>query len=178
MKLDDWYEQQYPEHSRDSCSDAQPINADVDGSGCHRCNAILFTQHGEFKKDAEHWRQECKAAREMYYEAINQRDELLARIAEESAERDAVNTIAKRQSAILTRTGDELADCRTEIAALKAECDTRIAQLERQRDGLLAALERSLESFEYIAKYGNSCGHSQLRIPDLKAVIASVKEMK
>ena len=47
---------------------------------------------------------------------------------------------------------------------------------KQQRDELLAALERSLESFEYIAKYGNSCGHSQLRIPDLKAVIASVKE--
>ena len=46
---------------------------------------------------------------------------------------------------------------------------------KQQRDGLLAALERSLESFEYIAKYGNSCGHSQLRIPDLKAVIASVE---
>lgn len=46
---------------------------------------------------------------------------------------------------------------------------------KQQRDELLAALERSLESFEYIAKYGNSCGHSQLRIPDLKAVIASVK---
>lgn len=51
-----------------------------------------------------------------------------------------------------------------------------IATLEQQRDGLLAALERSLESFEYIAKYGNSWGYSQLRIPDLKAVIASVKE--
>ena len=47
---------------------------------------------------------------------------------------------------------------------------------KQQRDELLAALERSLESFEYIAKYGNSCGHSQLRIPDLKAVIASVEE--
>ena len=70
-----------------------------------------------------------------------QRDELLSAIAKESAERDAVNTIAKRQSAILTRTGDELADCRVEIAALKAERDTRIAQLERQRDELLAATE-------------------------------------
>ena len=49
-------------------------------------------------------------------------------------------------------------------------------EITKQRDELLAALERSLESFEYIAKYGNSCGHSQLRIPDLKAVIASVKE--
>lgn len=47
--------------------------------------------------------------------------------------------------------------------------------LKQQRDELLKALERSLESFEYIAKYGNSCGHSQLRIPDLKAAIASVK---
>jgi len=77
-----------------------------------------------------------------------QRDELLSAIAKESAERDAVNTIAKRQSAILTRTGDELADCRVEIAALKAERDTRIAQLERQRDELLAALERFMDSNE------------------------------
>ena len=58
------------------------------------------------------------------------------------------------------------------IAKLTAERDA----LKQQRDELLAALERSLESFEYIAKYGNSCGHSQLRIPDLKAAIASVKE--
>lgn len=52
----------------------------------------------------------------------------------------------------------------------------RVAELEKERDELLKALERSLESFEYIAKYGNSCGHSQLRIPDLKAAIANVKE--
>lgn len=57
------------------------------------------------------------------------------------------------------------------VVELTAERDA----LKQQRDELLAALERSLESFEYIAKYGNSCGHSQLRIPDLKAVIASVK---
>ena len=54
-------------------------------------------------------------------------------------------------------------------------CAVRADRFKSQRDELLAALERSLESFDYIAKYGNSCGHSQLRIPDLKAVIASVK---
>lgn len=29
----------YPEHDRTSCSDADP-----DGSGCHRCNAIALAQ--------------------------------------------------------------------------------------------------------------------------------------
>ena len=58
-----------------------------------------------------------------------------------------------------------------QLVKLTAERDA----LKQQREELLAALERSLESFEYIAKYGNSCGHSQLRIPDLKAAIASVK---
>ena len=80
MKLNDWYEQQYPTHSRTSCSDDNPINADVDGSGCHRCNAILFEQHDELKKDADHWRIECSEAREMYYDAIKQRDQLRAHI--------------------------------------------------------------------------------------------------
>lgn len=61
------------------------------------------------------------------------------------------------------------------LVPLYAHPDPRVAELEKQRDELLKALERSLESFEYIAKYGNSCGHSQLRIPDLKAAIASVK---
>lgn len=32
----------YPRHSKQSCSDANPINADVDGTGCHRCTAIFF----------------------------------------------------------------------------------------------------------------------------------------
>lgn len=57
-----------------------------------------------------------------------------------------------------------------------ARLSEQLRTITKQRDELLSALERSLESFEYIAKYGNSCGHSQLRIPDLKAVIASVKE--
>ena len=42
--LDDYYEKEYPEHSRTSCSDEHPINADVTGHGCWRCNAILFTK--------------------------------------------------------------------------------------------------------------------------------------
>lgn len=44
MELDEYYESEYPEHSRKSCSDEHPINADVQGHGCWRCNAILFTQ--------------------------------------------------------------------------------------------------------------------------------------
>ena len=67
--------------------------------------------------------------------------------------------------------GSVIANKNIEIEQLRQ----RVAELEKGRDGLLAELERSLESFEYIAKYGNSCGHSQLRIPDLKAAIASVK---
>ena len=43
-RLSDYYESEYPEHSRTSCSDEHPINADVTGHGCWRCNAIFFTQ--------------------------------------------------------------------------------------------------------------------------------------
>lgn len=39
-RLSDYYESEYPEHSRTSCSDEHPINADVTGHGCWRCNAI------------------------------------------------------------------------------------------------------------------------------------------
>lgn len=53
MTLDDYYESHYPEHSRTSCSDEHPINADAGGSGCHRCNAILFTQHGLLSQKLE-----------------------------------------------------------------------------------------------------------------------------
>ena len=44
MELSDYYESEYPEHSRKSCSDEHPINADVKGHRCWRCNAILFEQ--------------------------------------------------------------------------------------------------------------------------------------
>lgn len=65
--------------------------------------------------------------------------------------------------------------CCGEFETCRSMCVPRASHFKWQRDELLEALERSLESFEYIAKYGNSCGHSQLRIPDLKAAIASVK---
>lgn len=44
MKLCEYYEKEFPEHSRTSCSDDNPINADVEGHGCWRCNAIAFTK--------------------------------------------------------------------------------------------------------------------------------------
>jgi hypothetical protein len=37
----------YPKHSRTSCSDDNPCNADVDGSGCHRCNALMFDHYAQ-----------------------------------------------------------------------------------------------------------------------------------
>lgn len=49
--MDAYYEQMYPEHSRTSCSDEHPINADVDGSGCHRCNAITFSLVGKLQAE-------------------------------------------------------------------------------------------------------------------------------
>lgn len=42
--LSDYYEEEFPEHIRDSCSDEDPQNADVQGHGCWRCNAIFFTR--------------------------------------------------------------------------------------------------------------------------------------
>ena len=97
----------------------------------------------------------------------------------------AVETLDDAGSVIANK-NIEIEQLRQRVAELEKERDKaaqywqiaegRCDALKQQREELLAALERSLESFEYIAKYGNSCGHSQLRIPDLKAVIASVKE--
>lgn len=99
-------------------------------------------------------------------------EQLHQRVAELTAERDEYK--GKLEDEIVDH------DChRTELTAWATKYREAITErdaLKQQRDELLAALERSLESFEYIAKYGNSCGHSQLRIPDLKAAIASVKE--
>jgi hypothetical protein len=53
MKLCDYYESEYPTHDRTSCSDEFPINADVTGNGCRRCNAILFTEHEALKNEIE-----------------------------------------------------------------------------------------------------------------------------
>lgn len=36
------YVEYHPEHSRTSCSDANPCNADPDGSGCARCTALVM----------------------------------------------------------------------------------------------------------------------------------------
>lgn len=40
--LSEYYNKEYPEHCRTSCSDDHPINADVNGHGCLRCNALFF----------------------------------------------------------------------------------------------------------------------------------------
>lgn len=39
------YADDYPKHSRTSCSDEDPCNFDVEGTGCLRCNALLFDRH-------------------------------------------------------------------------------------------------------------------------------------
>ena len=44
IKLDDYYEDAYPEHNRTTCSDENPCNAEVSGHGCLRFNAIFFTK--------------------------------------------------------------------------------------------------------------------------------------
>lgn len=47
MDLDEHFEKEYPEHGRTSCSDENPVNAEVSGHGCLRCNAIFFTKAKE-----------------------------------------------------------------------------------------------------------------------------------
>jgi len=44
MKLSEYYESEYPEHGRASCSDENPVNSEPNGHGCLRCNAIFFTK--------------------------------------------------------------------------------------------------------------------------------------
>lgn len=39
------YADQYPTHCRTSCSDTALNNADPDGGGCRRCNALLFDRY-------------------------------------------------------------------------------------------------------------------------------------
>lgn len=36
------YDEWYPDHARNSCNDDHPINAEANGNGCWRCNAIYF----------------------------------------------------------------------------------------------------------------------------------------
>jgi hypothetical protein len=43
---------EFPEHSRTSCSDQDPCNADPQGHGCWRCNALLFDRHDKLLADA------------------------------------------------------------------------------------------------------------------------------
>lgn len=57
MKLSDWYEELYPTHDRTSCNDEDYINVDPDGTGCRRCNAILFTHYRQLKSQQDHWLQ-------------------------------------------------------------------------------------------------------------------------
>lgn len=46
------YADEFPEHSRTSCSDLNPCNADPQGHGCWRCNALLFDRHDKLVADA------------------------------------------------------------------------------------------------------------------------------
>lgn len=64
--MKDYRNKKYPEHDRTSCSDENLANADPDGSGCRRCNALLFNRYEELleevqalhalRKDAERYR--------------------------------------------------------------------------------------------------------------------------
>ena len=54
MKLCDFYETEYPEHDRTSCSDENPVNAEASGDGCRRCNAIFF-ERADAMADALRW---------------------------------------------------------------------------------------------------------------------------
>lgn len=54
MKLCDFYEAEYPKHDRTSCSDENPVNAEVSGAGCRRCNAIFF-ERADAMADALRW---------------------------------------------------------------------------------------------------------------------------
>ena len=54
MKLCDFYETEYLEHDRTSCSDENPVNAEASGDGCRRCNAIFF-ERADAMADALRW---------------------------------------------------------------------------------------------------------------------------
>ena len=41
----------YPAHSRVSCSDFDPCNAEPSGMGCWRCNALLFADYERVKQE-------------------------------------------------------------------------------------------------------------------------------
>lgn len=50
----------YPEHDRTSCSDENPSNATVDGSGCHRCNALAFDRLAELEANVRSAKSQSK----------------------------------------------------------------------------------------------------------------------
>lgn len=48
---DEYINTTYPNHQRESCTDYDRLNASVDGSGCHRCNALEFQSFEKFRGD-------------------------------------------------------------------------------------------------------------------------------
>ena len=87
----EYIDENYPEHCRTSCSDEHPINAEVNGHGCLRCNALLFQ-----KQEAEH--EEITRLRAELAKVTWQRNEAQAGLAASQAEcerlRDALEKIA------------------------------------------------------------------------------------
>jgi hypothetical protein len=45
-----YHSEHYQTHDRTSCSDNFPCNAEPNGHGCHRCNALLFDEHDKYQK--------------------------------------------------------------------------------------------------------------------------------
>jgi predicted nucleic acid-binding Zn-ribbon protein len=48
-----YYSDIYKNHQRQDCSDNFPCNAEPNGHGCHRCNALLFDEHEKYQKALE-----------------------------------------------------------------------------------------------------------------------------
>jgi hypothetical protein len=48
---DNYINEKYPSHDRDSCDDTNRFNADPDGSGYVRCNALEFQTLEMFREE-------------------------------------------------------------------------------------------------------------------------------
>jgi len=117
----EYIDENYPEHCRTSCSDEHPINAEVNGHGCLRCNALLFQ-----KQEAEH--EEITRLRAELAKVTWQRNEARADLAASRAE-------SERLSSMIDHQRDEAMEMermlRAELADSQSECG-RMTELCRR----------------------------------------------
>lgn len=128
----EYIDENYPEHCRTSCSDEHPINAEVNGHSCLRCNALLFQ-----KQEAEH--EEITRLRAELAKVTWQRNEARADLAASRAE-------SERLSSMIDHQRDEAMEMermlRAELADSQSECGRMTELCRRLYEGAQEPVHR------------------------------------